>query len=206
MVEDFSTVYAELGEEELLQLASERSFLTVEADIALDAELRRRNLTSSDQAKHERFVKRSNQLEEKKRIRKVFGRKEDGKSRLVDWGLAICGVLIIVASFYAYGTLPDDYHFRKDWEESAEHVTWATVMIGIISTFWWRNVAFWLSLLISTCMHLYLLHSWIIRHGGLSGGRSGELAILLGIVLFIMTFGFLSYIRHQFSPQNANEE
>jgi hypothetical protein len=48
MLNDFSTEYSERSHDELLQLASERHSLTTEAASALDAELRRRNLTESD--------------------------------------------------------------------------------------------------------------------------------------------------------------
>ncbi len=47
MLNDFSTEYSERSDDELLLLASDRASLTTEAAAALDAELRRRNLTES---------------------------------------------------------------------------------------------------------------------------------------------------------------
>ena len=54
---DFSTEYSQRSDDELLQLATQRHSLTTEAAAALDAELRRRNLTDSDRVEHQRFVK-----------------------------------------------------------------------------------------------------------------------------------------------------
>ena len=53
MSNDFSTEYSEWGDDELLLLASDPCALTTEAAAALNAELRRRNLTESDQAKYQ---------------------------------------------------------------------------------------------------------------------------------------------------------
>jgi hypothetical protein len=66
MPNDFSAEYSERSDDELLHLASERHSLTAEATAALDAELRRRNLTESDRLEHQRFVKRHEQREARK--------------------------------------------------------------------------------------------------------------------------------------------
>jgi len=206
MLNDFSTVYAERSDEELLQLASERSSLTPQAAVALDAELHRRNLTSFDQAKHAHFVKRSKQLETKKRIRKISGRSGDEDSWYETLGLIVCVLVVVTVLFSGYAALPENYHFTKDWEETAEHVSWATVIVAIISTFWWRNVGFWLSLLISTGIHSLLLHAWIIGHGVPTGRGSRKLAVLMGIVLFLVTYGLLSVIRLRFFHRAVVED
>jgi hypothetical protein len=57
MLTDFSTEYSQRIDDELLHLATQRHSLTTEAAAALDAELRRRNLTDSDRVEHQRFVK-----------------------------------------------------------------------------------------------------------------------------------------------------
>jgi hypothetical protein len=51
--------YGERKDDELLQVASDRQSLTDNAKSALDAEIRNRNLTAADLAKHQNFVKRS---------------------------------------------------------------------------------------------------------------------------------------------------
>ena len=71
MANDFSTGYSERSDDEVLLLASDRASLTTEAAVALDAELRRRNLTESDQAKYQQFVKRNEQREAKRRRRRA---------------------------------------------------------------------------------------------------------------------------------------
>jgi hypothetical protein len=56
MPEDFFAGYSERSDDELLHLATQRHYLTREAAAALDAELRRRNLTESDRVEHQKFV------------------------------------------------------------------------------------------------------------------------------------------------------
>ena len=77
---NFSAEYSDLSDDELLLLASDRASLTAEAAAALDVELRRRNLTPSDQTKYLHFVKRNEQLEVLRRrkraweiLRDIFG-------------------------------------------------------------------------------------------------------------------------------------
>jgi hypothetical protein len=49
--------YAKLGDDELLQLASDRSSLSDEAKLALDTEVHRQSLTAVDITSHEDFVR-----------------------------------------------------------------------------------------------------------------------------------------------------
>ena len=58
MLTDFTTEYSPRSDDELLHLATQRHSLTTEAATALDAELRRRNLTESDRVEQQKFVKR----------------------------------------------------------------------------------------------------------------------------------------------------
>ena len=73
MFADFKNEYAELSDDELLQLASDRQSLTDDAKSALDAEMRNRNLIAADLAKHQTFVQRSEQRERRRRNRRLFG-------------------------------------------------------------------------------------------------------------------------------------
>src|SRR5215813_14221313 len=70
---NFSAEYSEWSDDEILLLASARDSLTREAATALDAELRRRNLTQSDQAKYQQFVKRNEQRAARRRRRRGWG-------------------------------------------------------------------------------------------------------------------------------------
>jgi hypothetical protein len=92
----------------------------------------------------------------------------------------------------AYLALPNRYHFRPDWEEAAVNVLIASVIIAAASTHWWRKITFWLSLLISSTIHLLIVHAWINRVSTLMGRgyrADGKLAVLLGLVLFFVVYG-----------------
>ena len=67
MLTDFSTEYSVRSDDELLHLATQRHSLTTEAAAALDAELRRRNLTESDRVEHQKFENRQGRRESKGR-------------------------------------------------------------------------------------------------------------------------------------------
>ena len=69
---NFSDEYSELSDDEILRLASDRDSLTDEGATALDAELRRRNLTQADQVKYQQFVKRNEQREASSRRRRAW--------------------------------------------------------------------------------------------------------------------------------------
>src|SRR5215469_12025956 len=64
MLKDFSKEYSDRTDDELLHLATQRHALTPEAVAALDAELRRRNLSESDRVEHQKFVKRQERLDQ----------------------------------------------------------------------------------------------------------------------------------------------
>src|SRR5437868_4291755 len=150
MINDFSIEYRQRTDEELLQLASDRVSLTDEAAVTLDAELRRRNLTQADVADHERFVKRNERRESKRRLRKLFGTgryRDSWVDRLV--GLLWSAVVISVITL-TYQLLPNRYHFTSDWEEAALVVMFSSVFIAIASKFWWHKMFLWFSLLISS--------------------------------------------------------
>src|SRR5882762_10744012 len=100
MLNDFSTEYSERSDDELLLLASDRVSLTTEAAVALDAELRRRNLTESDQAKHQQFVRRNEQREARRRRRKIFGTRTDRRT-WVDLFWALVAIALISFTYLA---------------------------------------------------------------------------------------------------------
>jgi hypothetical protein len=86
MLSEFHYEYAELSDDELLQLSADRQSLTDAAKSALDAEMRNRNLTSADLAKYQDFVKKSEQRETRRRNRKLFERRR-GLLAWVQFGL-----------------------------------------------------------------------------------------------------------------------
>ena len=193
MPNHFSTEYSERGDDELLLLASDRSALTTEAAAALDAELRRRNLTESDQANYRQFVKRNGQREANRQRRKILGTRRDLRS----WLDMLWALIAIALISFAYLALPSRYHMTPDWQEAAFHVMFASVFIAVSSKVWRRKIGFWMSLVISSAVHLVVVNAWLQRVGKFSHGQ-GRLAILLGFVLFFAVYGIVWMLRRNF--------
>jgi hypothetical protein len=191
---DFSTEYSQRTDDELLHLASDRDALITEAAAALDAELRRRNLSESDRVQQQRFVKRQEQRETARRHRKTFGAYKDPSTWLdALWALLACALIS-----FAYLALPRRYHMKPDWQEAAVYVMMTTVIIIIFCrTIFWRKFAFWVSLLISSVIHLVIVHAWTQRVPNLDRGSS-KLAFLLGLFLFFAVYGFIRLLRQNF--------
>ena len=197
MLNDFSTEYSERTDDEVLHLASQRHFLTAEARTALDAELSRRNLTESDRIEHLRFVKRQEQREAKKHRRKPFGPfKYQLSWRDILWAFAAIALIS-----FSYLALPSRFHMKSDWQDAAFIVMMTSVLIAIASrTVFWRNFAFWMSLVMSSAIHLVLVHSWTRRLGDLSRSQ-GRGAALLGFVLFLAIYGFVRLLQRMFHSE-----
>jgi hypothetical protein len=200
VLNDFSTEYSERSDDELLLLASDRASLTTEAAAALDAELRRRNLTESDQANHQQFVQRNEQREARRRRRKLVGTRRD-RGRWLDLLWALVAMTLIS---FTYLALPSRYHMKPDWQDAAVHVMFASVFIAVASSFWWRKIAFWMSLVVSSAIHLVVVHAWIQRVTNLSSGQ-GKLAVLLGFVLFFAVYAVVWVLRRNFYGEEARD-
>lgn len=80
-------------------------------------------------------------------------------------------------------------------------VMFASVFIAVVSSPLWRKIAFWVSLIVSSAIHLVAIHAWIQRVGNLGRGQ-GQLAVLLGFVLFFVVYGFVWLLRRNL---NGNE-
>jgi hypothetical protein len=200
MLSNFSTKYSERSDDELLLLASDRDSLTTEAAVALDAELHRRNLTESDQAKYQQFVKRNEQREAKRRRRKILGTRRDRRS----WVDLFWAVIAIALISFTYLALPGRYHLKADWQKAAVDVMFASVFIAVASSVLWRKIAFWMSLVSSSAIHLFVVHAWIQRVGNLSRSQ-GKLAVLLGFVLFFVVYAFVWMLRRNFYGEDARD-
>jgi hypothetical protein len=182
MLTDFSNEYSQRSDDELLHLASERHSLTTEAAAALDAELHRRNLTESDRVEYQKFVKRQERREWRRRRRwKIPGL----KNRLTwrDILEAFSAMAIIVFTYFA---LPSRYHLNHDWEEAAVIVTITSVMV-VFAASSSRKIAFWMSLGISSPIHLVVVHAVTRRIPSLSRGAEKGAAVL-GLVLFLLVY------------------
>jgi hypothetical protein len=199
MPDNFFTGYSGQSDDELLQVASERHSLTTEAAAALDTELRRRNLTESDRIEHQRFVKRQEQREAKRRRRrplKPFKYQMSWRDML--WAF---GTMALVS--WVYIALPSRYHMKPEWQEPAFIVMVVTVIVAIATRrVLWRNSAFWTALVISSAMHLVIVHTLSQRIGSFSRGEAKG-AAFLGLVLFLAVYGFVRLLQRLFKNEEA---
>jgi hypothetical protein len=62
-----------------------------------------------------------------------------------------------------------------------------------------------MSLLLSSAIHIFVVHAWIQRVGHLSRGQ-GKLAIFLGLVQFFVVYGFVSLLRRNFYGTEASDD
>jgi hypothetical protein len=164
--------------------------LTTEAAAALDTELHRRNLTESDRVEHQRFVKRQGRLESRSRRRKIFGGGEFSWHEL----LGAFGAMALIS--FAYLALPSRYHLKPDWQEAAVYVMIAAVAIAAGWRNLWRDIAFWMTLTLSSSIQLAVAHAWIQRRGDLSRSLARG-ATLLGLVLFVALYGIIWLLRRK---------
>jgi cell division protein FtsW (lipid II flippase) len=197
---DFSAEYSQRSSDELLHLASARHSLTTDAAAALDAELRRRNLTESDRVEHQKFVKRQERREGRKRRWKIPGLKDQLTWRDILEALAV--MAFILAAYFA---LPSRYHLKPDWQEAAVIVMITSVMV-IFAARSWRKITFWMSLGISSAIHLALVHAGTRRIPSLSRNQ-GRGAAFLGFVLFLAVYGAVRFLQRMLygkeSPDGA---
>jgi hypothetical protein len=103
MFAEFQHEYAQLSDDEVLRLAADCQSLIEEARSAMDAEMRNRNLTLADLAKHECFVKRNAQRETIRRNQMLFGTRRTPLEwgRFAIWALLVVSVVALVAMWLA---------------------------------------------------------------------------------------------------------
>lgn len=198
MLTDFTTEYSHRSDDDLLHLATQRHSLTTEAAAALDAELRRRNLTESDRVEHQKSVKRQERQEFRGRGGKILGKSQ----------LSWLGLLLVFAAMgvvvCAYFALPSRFHLKPDWEEAAVCVMIASVFIAVGWRSLGRDIAFWMALFLSATIQLAVVHAWVQRAGELSRG-AGKLGTLLGFVLFVSIYGGIRLLRRNFYGEGSSE-
>lgn len=196
MPTDFSTEYSQRSDDELLHLATQRHYMTAEAVAALDGELRRRNLTESDRVEHQKFEKRQERREGRREtnLRRRWGRlglKWQLKWREILELLAVMAVILV-----AYFALPSRYNLNPDWQEAAIIVMLTSVGLAFIVRSW-RNIAFWISLGVSSAIHLIVVHAWTRQTPDLSRAEA-RIAFFLGFVLFLVVYGAVRLLRRVF--------
>jgi hypothetical protein len=196
MLTDFSTEYSQRSDDELLQLATGRHSLTTEAASALDAELRRRNLAESDRVEHQKFVKRQERREGRRRRWKIPGLKDRLTWRDILGAFAAMGLIALT-----YLVLPSRYHLKPDWEQAAAIMMITSVMV-IFAASASRKIAFWISLGISSAIHLIVVHALTRQIPTLSRGASKGTAVL-GFVLFLIVYGVVRFLQRMLYGKEA---
>jgi hypothetical protein len=196
MYTDFPVEYSQRSNDELLHLATQRHSLTTEAAAALDAELRRRNLTESDRVEHQKFVKRQERREGRTRRWKIPGLKNQLSWRDI---LEAFGTMALISLTYV--VLPRRYHLNPDWLEAAVIVMITSVVIA----FWaisWRKMAFWMSLGISSAIQLIVVHA--LTRGDFSRA-AGRGATFLGLALFLSVYAIIGFLQRKLYGKEATE-
>jgi hypothetical protein len=190
MAADFSTEYSHRSDDELLHLASERHSLTTEAASALDGELRRRKLTESDRVEYQKFVKRQERREW--RSRKPW--RVPGLKARMTWRDILEAFAVMAFIVVTYVALPSRYHFVKpDWQEAAIIVTITSVVIIFAASSSKKSI-FWISLGISSTIHLVAIHAITQRIPSLSRGE-GRGAAVLGFLLFLLVYAVVRLLQ-----------
>ena len=198
MLTNFSTEYAQRSDDELLELATQRHSLTQEAVTASDAELRRRSLTESDRAEHQKFVKHQERREYRGHRRKIFGKRQ------FSWRELLSGFVALGVIAWAYFSLPKPYRLKPDWEEAAVCVVIASVFVIVGWRSLWGNITFWIALILSASIQLAVVHAWVHRTGRLNRS-AGKLATLFGLVLFFAIYGCFRLLRRNFYGEGSTE-
>ena len=188
MLTDFSTEYSQRSDDELLHLASERHSLTTEAAAALDAELRRRNLTESDRVEHQKFAERQERREGRRRRWKVPGLRDR-----LGWRDILGAFVTMALISFTYIALPSRHHLKPDWQDAMVIVMITSVMV-VFTASSWRKIAFWMSLGISSTIQLVVVHAWTRRFPSLSRGAFKGAAVL-GFVLFLVVYGVVRFLQ-----------
>ena len=196
MLPDFSTEYSQRSDDELLHLATQRHYMTAEAVAALDGELRRRNLTESDRVEHQKFERRQERHEGRREtnLRRRWGRlglKWQLTGREI---LELLGAMAVI--LVGYFALPARYHLNPDWQEATILVMLTSVGLAFIARSW-RNIAFWISLGISSAIHLIVVHAWTRQTPELSHSEA-KIAFFLGFVLFLVVYGAVRLLQRVF--------
>jgi hypothetical protein len=198
MLTNFSTEYAQRSDDELSALATQRHSLTQEAVTALDAELRRRNLTESDRVEHQKFVKHQERREYRGHCSKIFGKRQ------FSWRELLSGFVALGVIAWAYFSLPKPYRLKPDWEEAAVCVVIVSVFVIVGWRSLWGYITFWIALILSASIQLAVVHAWVQRTGRLTRS-AGKLATLFGFVLFFAIYGCFRLLRRSFYGEGSTE-
>jgi hypothetical protein len=183
--------YGKKNDEELLRLACDRASLIDEAAAALDLELSRRNLTEADRHRYDRDRRRQRSLESKRVLRRTLGTRRGREQWFNDLVLALVALFVTSLIAAGYQSLPGEYRLKATWQTAATDMLFTSVSVVVFGFSLWRRLGFWLSLTVSSALHVGLVHAWVVSGGYVDApgpNSSGKLAILLGLLLFAVIY------------------
>jgi hypothetical protein len=90
------------------------------------------------------------------------------------------------------------------WEEAAADVMIASVVVIVVWRSLWRDIAFWMALILSSAIQLAVVHAWVQRAGELSRS-AGKLATFLGTALFFAIYSCIRLLRRNFYGEGSSE-
>jgi hypothetical protein len=112
---------------------------------------------------------------------------------------------VIAIVLCAYFALPKRFQLKPDWQEAALNVLIVSVLVTAGWRSLWRDIVFWIALIISAAIQLAAVHACVKRVGELGRG-GGKLATLLGFVLFFAIYALMKRVQRNFygeaSPEN----
>jgi cation transport ATPase len=196
MLTDFAIEYSRRSDGELLHLASARHSLLPEAAAALDSELRRRNLSESSRIEHQKSVKRHERREGRRQTNLRRRWERLGLKWQLNWREILELLAVMTAVLVAYFALPSRYHLNPDWQEAAVIVMLTSIGLAFIVRSW-RNIVFWISLGVSSAIHLVVVHAWTRQTPDL-GHNEAKIAFFLGFALFLVVYGAVRLLRRLF--------
>jgi hypothetical protein len=195
----FQENYASLSDDELLTIAASRADLIQEAALALDSEMARRRLSYQEARARKREIARL-EIKELRRHRPSPKGTKYFVARMNGWMLLLLalGVPLLVISLIAFHLV------REEWDLPILAVCiGAVIAISIVQPWLRQTVSFWLAVVVSCTVQLFVGH-WISVHqsphsrGALKG--AAFLAIVFGYAVGAVLFLFLQKLKPKESP------
>jgi hypothetical protein len=196
----FQENYARLSDDELIMIAASRADLMQEAALALDSEMARRGLSYQEARAKKREIARL-EIKEARSHRpspkgtKYFVAKMNGWMKL----LLALGAPLLVISLLAFHLVREEWVFPI-----LAACMGAIIAVSIVQPWLRQEVSFWLSLVISCVVQLFLGH-WIgvsqAPHSTSGIKGAGFLAIFVGYAVGAPLFLLLQKLKPKEEPQ-----
>jgi hypothetical protein len=196
----FQENYARLSDDELIMIAASRADLMQEAALALDSEMARRGLSYQEARAKKREIARL-EIKEARSHRpspkgtKYFVARMNGWMKL----LLALGAPLLVISLLVFHLVREEWVFPI-----LAACMGAIIAVSIVQPWLRQEVSFWLSLVISCAVQLFLGH-WIgvsqAPHSTSGIKGAGFLAIFVGYAVGAPLFLLLQKLKPKEEPQ-----